>query len=159
MKRYIHAAAGTAALTLVAGFWLATAVSELFLSAQAIVAVKRSILYGMALLIPAAIAAGASGFLLSRTRDGAIVERKKGRMRLIALNGVLVLLPSALFLYAKAAEAAFDGAFQAVQALELAAGAVQFVFLGLNIRDGMRLRRRAAQPPSESICSSSRMST
>ncbi len=69
-------------------------------------------------------------------------------MPLIAANGLLILIPSALFLAHKAAAAEFDGAFYAVQALELTAGATNITLLGLNMRDGLkmkgRLRRRLA---------------
>jgi hypothetical protein len=44
-------------------------------------------------------------------------------------NGVLVLIPSALFLASKAGAAEFDTGFYAVQALELAAGAVNIALV------------------------------
>ncbi|CRI66833.1 conserved exported hypothetical protein [Thiocapsa sp. KS1] len=68
-----------------------------------------------------------------------MVERKRRRMAFIAANGLLVLVPSALFLSFKAQAGEFDGAFFGVQALELIAGAVNLVLLGLNLRDGRRL--------------------
>ena len=43
-------------------------------------------------------------------------------MQVTAANGILVLIPSALFLASKARAAEFDTVFYAVQALELAAG-------------------------------------
>ena len=56
--------------------------------------------------------------------------------------------PSALFLASKARAAEFDSVFHNMQALELAAGAANISLLGLNIRDGLRmkgwLRRRPA---------------
>jgi len=71
-------------------------------------------------------------------------------MPLIAANGILILIPSALFLAAKARAAEFDTAFYAMQALDLAAGAVNIALLGLNIRDGLkmsgRLRRGRREP-------------
>jgi hypothetical protein len=74
------------------------------------------------------------------------VDAKKKRMPLIAANGLLVLLPCALLLNHWAAAGSFGAAFYAVQALELAAGALNLTLMGLNMRDGLRLtgRRRAA---------------
>jgi len=63
-------------------------------------------------------------------------------MPIIAANGVLVLIPSALFLAWKAGAGAFDTAFYAVQAVELIAGAVNVTLLSLNMRDGLRMTRR-----------------
>ena len=69
-------------------------------------------------------------------------------MPFIAANGILILMPSALFLAHKARAAEFDNAFLAVQTLELVAGAINIALLALNFRDGVRLtgrlRRRSA---------------
>ena len=77
-----------------------------------------------------------------------LIATKLRRMPLIATNRLLVLIPSALFLASKARAAEFDGVFHSVQALELAAGAANISLLGLNMRDGLRmkgwLRRRPA---------------
>lgn len=53
-------------------------------------------------------------------------------MPFIAGNGILVLIPSALFVASKAKAAEFDAAFYAVQTIELVAGATNIIFLGLN---------------------------
>lgn len=142
MKATIHGVAGSLALLLVGSFWLSTVVSELFLPQDAIVAVKRAILYAIAVLIPTLMAAGGSGFALSGRRKGKLTETKKFRMRLIALNGLLVLAPSALFLYLKASAGEFNPVFFVVQAVELVGGAVQLTLLGRNFRDGLRLSGR-----------------
>ncbi len=65
-------------------------------------------------------------------------------MPLIAANGVLVLIPSALFLAYKARAGEFDMTFYAVQALELVAGAANITLLGLNIRDGLKMKADSA---------------
>ena len=57
-------------------------------------------------------------------------------MRLIAGNGILVLVPAVLFLAWKAAQDEFDTAFVAVQIVEFAAGSINLALMGLNIRDG-----------------------
>jgi hypothetical protein len=86
------------------------------------------------LLIPALAAAGGSGFALAKGRRPGLVAVKMKRMPLIAINGIFVLIPSALFLAFKAGVAEFDTSFYAIQALELAAGAANLTLLGLNMR-------------------------
>jgi hypothetical protein len=153
MTRIVHPVAGSVAVLTIAAFWLATAFAEVFASASTVAAVKIAIPWGFVLLIPALAAAGGSGFALARGRPRAgLVGAKLRRMPIVAANGVLVLIPSALFLASKARAAEFDATFYAVQALELTAGAVNIVLLGLNMRDGLemtgRLRRRR-RPVSE----------
>lgn len=148
MKKLIHPVAGTVAILSIATFWLSTAVTELLGSKSAIIAVKTAIPWGFVVLIPALIAVGASGFALSKGRRVGLVATKLKRMPLIAANGILVLIPSALFLASKAQAAEFDTAFYGVQTLELIAGAANVALLSLNMRDGLRMkgwfRRRSA---------------
>lgn len=141
MPRIIHPIAGVIAMLTIAVFWLSTATSELFGSASMVVAVKTTIPWGFLLLIPALAATGGSGLFLSKGQRQGPVGAKLRRMPVIAANGVLVLIPSALFLAAKARAGEFDGLFYAVQGLELVAGAVNLTLLGLSIRDGLALTR------------------
>ena len=75
---------------------------------------------------------------------------KKKRMPFIALNGLLILVPSAFFLASKSATGDFDAWFYGVQAIELVAGAINLSPMGLNIGDGLtmsgRLRSRRRTP-------------
>ena len=148
MKRIIHPVAGTIAILTIAAFWFSTVLTELFGSREVVTAVKTAIPWGFLLLIPALVAVGASGFALSKGRRVGLIATKLKRMPLIAANGLLLLIPSALFLASKARAAEFDSVFYGVQALELAAGAANITLLGLNMRDGLRmkgwLRRRPA---------------
>ncbi|PWK65745.1 hypothetical protein [Aminobacter sp. AP02] len=145
MKTKIHAAAGAVALIAVVCFWLATVTAELSGHAGAIAAVKAAVLAGMAVLVPAMVVAGASGFSLGKGWKSPVVQKKKRRMRFIAANGILVLLPSAHLLAGWAEAGRFDAAFFVVQALELAAGAVNITLLSLNMRDGLALRRKPSR--------------
>jgi hypothetical protein len=135
---------GTLALSCVAAFWASTIVSELFLDEAIVAAVKNAILSAMWILIPAMAAAGASGFALARRRKGRLVDAKRRRMRIVAANGLLVLLPSAFVLAAMANAGRFDAAFYAVQTVELVAGAANFALLAINMRDGLRITGRLA---------------
>ena len=150
MKPIIHAAAGVVAMLTVLTFWTSTAISEAFLSQELVAAVKHAVLYGMLVLIPAMVATGASGFALGKNRKGRLVERKQWRMRIIAMNGLLIMLPAAFFLDGKASVGEFDTPFYVVQAIELMVGVVQLTLMGKNFRDGLRLssRLRPAQTAS-----------
>lgn len=144
MIKIIHPVAGALALLTIATFWLSTALTELFASQAIVTTVKTTIPWGFLLLIPALLAAGGSGFALAKGRRAGLVGAKIKRMPLIAANGILVLIPSALFLASKAKAAEFDIGFYAVQALELAAGAANIALLGLNMRDGLKLKAGSA---------------
>ncbi|MGX5733620.1 hypothetical protein [Bosea thiooxidans] len=149
MLKVVHPVAGALALLTIVSFWLATVLSELFAPGAVVIAIKTAIPWGLLVLIPALAAAGGSGFALAKGRSGSLAAAKAKRMPLIAANGILVLVPAALFLAWKAGHAAFDGVFYAVQALELAAGAANITLLGLNMRDGLKMnghiRRRSAR--------------
>lgn len=67
---------------------------------------------------------------------------KGRRMKAVAANGLLVLLPSAWSLASWANAGRFDGAFYALQGAELLAGAINVTLLVLNLRDGLRLTGR-----------------
>ncbi|MBB5703382.1 hypothetical protein FHS76_003285 [Ochrobactrum daejeonense] len=141
MIRNLHPFAGALTLLTIITFWLSTVSSELFGSKAAIIAVKTSIPWGFLLLVPVLALTGATGFTLAKGRTG-LVDTKIRRMPLIAANGLLILIPAALFLSSKARIAEFDVVFYAVQALELASGAVNITLLGLNMRDGLRMKNR-----------------
>ena len=139
MKTKLHAAAGCIGFLLIVAFWTSTVTSELFASHETVANVKTLILSGMYILVPAMIIAGASGMSMGRRRKDPLTKAKKQRMPIIALNGLLVLLPSAWFLAGKATAGDFDGTFYAVQTVELIAGAANMTMMGLNIRDGFRM--------------------
>ncbi|MEP3429061.1 MAG: hypothetical protein ABJN98_10305 [Roseibium sp.] len=146
MTKRIHAIAGGLALFLIALFWAASLGSELFGTVACVVRVKTGILWGLGLLIPAMMAAGGSGAFLGRGWRSPVVSQKMRRMRIIAANGLLVLVPSAIYLAMKAQSGSFDSWFYGVQAIELAAGATNICLLALNMRDGLKLSRRRSAP-------------
>jgi len=140
MIKTIHPMAGVLAILTIATFWLSTALAELFASQAVVTAVKTAIPWGFLVLIPALAAAGGSGFTMAKGRRTGLIGTKIKRMPIIAGNGILVLVPSALYLASKARAGEFDTAFSAVQALELVAGAANITLLGLNMRDGLKMR-------------------
>lgn len=153
MITIIHPLVGTIALLTIATFWLSTALSELFASEATVIAVKTAIPWGFLVLVPALAATGGSGFALAKGRRAGLIGEKLRRMPLIAANGILVLIPAALFLAFKARAAELDTSFYAVQVLELVAGAANITLLALNMRDGLRMKSRLsrARPTPQAI--------
>jgi hypothetical protein len=140
MKSIPHAIAGGIAFITILVFFSATVIVEVGGDPAAIARAKAAIVQGLWLLIPALMLTGASGFALARGRSGRLLAAKQRRMPFIAGNGLLILLPAALLLDRWAAAGQLDGMFYTVQAVELLAGAVNLTLMGLNIRDGVRLR-------------------
>lgn len=141
MMRRIHPVAGGIALATILLFWTSTVAAEAFGDGALVARVKTAILWGMLVLVPAMATVGATGFRLASRAQAPRIRAKKRRMPVIALNGLLVLLPCAVFLQARAAAGLFDTAFVVVQALELAAGALNITLMSLSMRDGLALAR------------------
>ena len=139
MKPIAHAITGTTAMLIIASFWISTLASEIFRASAAVAAVKHAIVYGLFLLVPFMAATGGSGFVLGKTRKGSLLAQKKKRMAIIGTNGLLVMIPAAIFLNGKAAAGEFDVLFYAVQVVELSVGVVQLILMSMNFRDGLKL--------------------
>lgn len=142
MTKTIHPIAGGIGFLTIAVFWFSTIGVELFGTQEQIVAVKTTIPWGFFVLVPAMAAVGGSGFSLAGKRRGGILGSKAKRMKIIGGNGVLVLIPAALFLSSKASAGEFDSIFYTVQIVELIAGATNLTLMGLSMRDGLRLTGR-----------------
>ncbi len=143
MPKKIHLIAGLLATLTIATFFLSTLVTELFGTHETVAMVKALIVMpGLFILVPAIAATGGSGVFLSKSRQGRLVEAKKKRMPFIAANGLLVMIPCAIFLNDWAAAGTFDSIFYVVQTLELLVGAVNLTLMGMNIRDGIKMSRR-----------------
>src|SRR5262245_14954742 len=98
MTRVIHPIAGVLAFLTIATFWLSTVLIELLGSRAAVVALKTTIPWGFLLLGPAVALTAASGAALAKGQQRGLVGAKAKRMPIITANGLLVILPSALFL-------------------------------------------------------------
>lgn len=147
----LHIIAATLAMACIAIFWGSTVATELFFSQVAVVALKTHLPWGFLVLVPAMAAAGISGNKLAKGRTGGLIGTKLKRIKIIAANGALVLIPSAFALAWMASRGDFGTGFYAVQALELLAGATNLTLLALNMRDGRKLtagrRRKVAVRP------------
>ena len=151
MKTIIHAGAGTLAMILIAGFLTATLISELLLNEAAVLMAKGAILAGICLLIPTMAITGGSGFSLASGRHSPAIDKKRKRMKIIAANGLLILLPLAILLYLRAAAGLFDGLFYAMQALEVLAGSAQLALLARNFRDGRKMTRSKRRATAKTL--------
>ena len=143
----VHGAAATVALLTIAVFWTATIATELAGDPAQIARVKQGIAWVLRVLVPAMVATGGSGRALAGPSPRGLPGKKLRRMKAAAALGLLVLVPAALLLARWAGAGQLGPAFQTVQVVELVAGAVNLALLGLNFRDGLRLRaarRRAA---------------
>ncbi|MGX5774650.1 hypothetical protein [Methylorubrum zatmanii] len=145
--RLVHAVVGVIAFVVIACFLTATIRAEISGNAPAIIAAKAWIVAKLPFLIVALVLTGATGAVLTGGKPRGLAARKLLRMKIAAPNGLLILIPAALFLEWKAQRAEFDAAFYAVQVLELVAGTLNLVLFALNIRDGLKMCgrfRRAA---------------
>lgn len=140
MPTNVHRIAALFAFLFIATFMTSTLIAELFLSHASVAKVKQAIVTGLFVLVPLLMITGGSGFALAKGRAVALIGAKRRRMPLIALNGLLVLVPLAVFLNLKAAHGELDAIFYGAQTVELLAGALNLWLIGLNARDGLRLR-------------------
>ena len=148
MPKRAHLIAGILAPLCIDTFIVSTLLLELYGSHSAVAQLKAMIVTpGLWIMIPAIAAAGGSGMFLGKSRKGRLVGAKKMRMPFIAANGLLVLVPCAIVLNRWAAAGTFDTTFYVVQTIELIAGATNFVLMGLNVRDGLRMAGRLHAVP------------
>lgn len=73
----IHPIVAVLATLCIACFWFSTVISELFLSHEAVLVVKQSILYGFILLIPSMMLTGISGMKLGGKSKNPLILAKK----------------------------------------------------------------------------------
>jgi hypothetical protein len=143
MKTRIHALAGLLAMLIIASFWASTFIAEVFLSQYAVAWVKHHILLALMALIPLLMITGVSGFALGKKSENPLIITKRRRMPFIVFNGLVILVPAAIYLNWKAQAGMFDTGFYAVQVLELLAGATNLLLMAMNARDGLKIRQRA----------------
>lgn len=157
MKNLVHAALGVIAIALIGSFIGTTIYAEFSGSGLLIADVKTLIVFpGLALLIPVLASTGALGAYLAKLRGTVApgiamhLKKKTARMRFIAANGILILVPCALLLKTWAVAGDFSATFYIVQILEIAAGTINLTLLVMNMRDGLILRRALGRHPEAS---------
>lgn len=143
MKQVVHRIGAIIATLCIGTFFISTIVVELLGSSTAIVTVKDLIVMpGLFILVPAIAVTGATGFAFATQRKGKAIDNKKKRMPFIGVNGILILLPAAIYLDHLATNENFGLSFYLVQGLELIAGGTNLTLMSLNIYDGLKLSGR-----------------
>jgi hypothetical protein len=137
----VHAAAASLALLLIISFFSSSLVSELTGSQAQIVSVKNAIFYGIWLLIPSMAITGISGAKLAGKAKKGLIGKKMKRMPFIALNGLLILAPAAIYLRSLAMAGDFNTVFYIVQGIEFLAGAINITLMSMNFRDGIKVSK------------------
>lgn len=135
---------GSSLLTLAASLvFFSGAVVALFGTQAELVQVRQRIAWQGLPLIGLLLASSvATGWALARGRSEGLLGRKKTRMPMILVNGLLVLAPAALLLDRWAVAGRFDALFYTVQAVELMAAVFNLTMMGLSTKDGMRVSGR-----------------
>ncbi|SGZ02193.1 Putative uncharacterized protein [Moritella viscosa] len=139
----IHKTAAIFALVLITSFLTSTIIADLLATPQQITYVKSTILMFIPALILAMIVTGTSAKKLYPGAMKSVFKIKQTRMKVAAINGVIILLPAAIILARWSALGQFDGLYWTVQILEIIAGMTNLTMIGLNIRDGIRLGYKA----------------
>ena len=117
--------------------------SFFFGTTESIAELKSLIVWpGLFILVPSIALTGASGFALAKVRSGKLVQQKMKRMPFVGANGILVLIPCAVFLDRWASVGVFDTNFYIVQGIELLAGATNLFLMGMNMKDGFKMSGR-----------------
>ena len=142
MIAQVHRIAALFALICITSFLVATVLTELLATPSTVSLVKQAIVTpGLWILIPSLALTGVTGIVRSKNRCSETIRKKKRRMPIITANGVLILIPCALFLNSKASAGEFDTLFVLVQSLEIAAGIINLTLMIINVRAGMQVVR------------------
>jgi hypothetical protein len=134
----IHPIAGRTAFLTILTFWLSTVISEWCGSREIIDEVmEEASPWGSVLLVTALAVTAFSGISLAGRWLDRRIAKKRRHMAIIAGNGLLLLLPTAVDLAKLASLADFGASFYDVQAIELVAGTINLALMSLNICDGL----------------------
>ena len=144
MLKRAHLVAGMLAPLCLVTFFVSTLLTELLGSQVAVAQLKALIVTpGLWIMIPAVGSSRWQRHLPRQIAPGRLVDAKKKRMPFIAANGLLVLVPWRPSCWTDGPPPGrYDAPFYAVQLIELVAGAINLVLMGLNARDGLRLAGR-----------------
>ncbi|MGC1040506.1 hypothetical protein WKH27_17210 [Pantoea agglomerans] len=108
MKRRIHATASILSALFLATFWTSTIITELFLSATAVAEVKQLIAHALLAFVPLMGLTAATGFSMGARVNHPLIKLKRRRTPVIGINGLFILVPSALFLWIRARAGQFE---------------------------------------------------
>jgi len=141
----IHPLAARVTLGLFVLIWGSAVAVGLFADRELLAFVKEVVVWALFILVPIAMITAITGLQLTKVRPGPIAERKRRRLRLITAISLVILLPATLGLDAMAQQGDVDtSVFLIVQGIELVAGLVALVLMGISLRDGLLAKREAS---------------
>jgi hypothetical protein len=137
----IHLTAAITATLTILSFILSSALAEISREETIIKNVKKIIFFTVPLLLVIMPTLGISGNKLTGKSRNPIVLAKKKRMKLIFINGMM-LIGLAAFLYYRSLHQGIDNVFLIFQIAEFAFGIINLFLISMNIKDGLRLSGR-----------------
>ncbi len=143
---FAHRITSISAYLLIMSFFTSTVAVELFGDHHTTLVVKTYISYAIWAVVPLIAAAGITGSKMAPNVKKGPLAAKKKRMPFVAMNGILILVPAAIYLQHLAASNQFDTTFYIVQLVELLAGFTNLTLMTLNIRDARALKKPKKAP-------------
>ncbi|MGR5121043.1 hypothetical protein ACPV33_00010 [Vibrio harveyi] len=143
---FAHRITSISAYLLIMSFFTSTVAVELFGDHHTTLVVKTYISYAIWAVVPLMAAAGITGSKMAPNVKKGPLAAKKKRMPFVAMNGILILVPAAIYLQHLAASNQFDTTFYIVQLVELLAGFTNLTLMTLNIRDARALKMPKKAP-------------
>lgn len=142
MKKVHKNSAIIASLTILT-FFISTALVEITGNKAYIILVKTYIVISLALLIPTIIITGITGNKLAQGRESVkIIQKKLLRTKIIAGNGIFILVPAAFLLWNLSANSDYGTFFIVIQLLEFIAAGTNITLMTFNMKDGMCLAKK-----------------
>lgn len=137
----VHIIASIIAVLTISSFFCFSLTAELIGDDAFIKQVKTGILYCLPVLIMVMPTLALSGKTLAGNSKNPLVIKKMTRMKIIALNG-LILITLAIYLYYHAIYKFIDTTFYYIQMVELFLGALNLGLIVMNINTGLKLSVR-----------------
>ncbi|EGU40307.1 hypothetical protein [Vibrio scophthalmi] len=139
----LHKTCAVLAFIMIASFFSSSLISELFADHATVASVKYYISWAVWGVLPLMAMTGITGSKMAPKVKSGVgpIGRKKKRMPIIAVNGLLILLPCAMYLNVLASQGLFDQHFYLIQGIELIAGSINLTLMALNIRDGLTIKK------------------
>ncbi len=137
----LHIMATAIAVVTIASFFSFSLVAEILGDEVLIKQVKTAIVFCLPIMIVTMPILGLSGKKLAGSSNGPLIVTKMNRMKLIAANGIILIL-LAIYLYYHAVFKTINNTFLYVQIIELCMGAFNLILIAANIKSGMKLSSR-----------------
>ena len=134
----IHVVATVIAFSTITIFFTSSLIVEIRGNLEEIQLVKKSILLALPLLLLAMPALAISGNKLGGKSSNPVIVGKKKRMKIMVINGVM-LIALAILLYYRSHAVGIDAVFGFLQLVEFSLGLINLTILGLNAKAGLVL--------------------